>query len=448
MDKSSPITRHVFAEDRTYKKELIQFEGLETTVKVGSLIAKVKKKSELNIFLNAITIGQNTEGMSVPIYKAADILGDRVLMRGQVNLRGEQVDPRFNALLESSLFIDADPDAFSYPATVEAYTGFVRTLDPRLAFGQRILASFNRDEDDKLKKNVDAYNRAWEITMADPRERIRLGQAYVLYPFRLGGRIPSVLTRTMESTAPESLDHAALLNKEASSICRTNNLPKVLTLSIGHTALSNRSTIKEIVSMIMDKNAFGNKFDILHLSMPNQDIHNSSAQRKNFAIIAEMINDLKIAHGVKTIVNDVDIAFAEVCVGLGFAYASTPLDGNTSVTHFARYDQENIGYGRAPIPAELDWLPFGSFVEEYKDNGNRYPYYSATARSLDGHTDFKAEVDARDWNPIRKTIFTEAIDDLNLLNFQAAEKKEFVEGVKKKIWDSNKKNYIDLLKAF
>ena len=187
--------------------------------------------------------------------------------------------------------------------------------------------------------------------------------------------------------------------------------------------------------MIMDKNAFGNKFDLLHLSIPSQDIHGSSAQRKNFGILAEMIDDLKVGHGVKA------------SMGLGFAFASTPLDGNTSVTHFAKYDQQNIGYGRAPIPAELDWMPFGSFVADYKENGNRYPYYSATARSLDGHADFKAEVEAKVWNPIRKTIFAEAIDDLNLLNFQAAEKKEFLEGVKKKIWDSNKKNYIDLLKA-
>lgn len=446
MDKSNPITRQLFAEDRTYKREVVQLDGLETTLKLGSIFPKIKRKSELDIFLKTVPMGTLTDGISVPIYSAGDLLSERVLRSKQTALGGGLADIAFANLLEATLIIDPVVDALSYASTVEDYVAVLRFWDNRLQFPQRILHSFNRDEEGKLVRNVDAYNEAWAISMGDARERIRLCQGYVFYPFRLGSRLPAAFTRTIEHSEPESLIHAALLNKESNLICKSNKLPKILSLSIGRTALSSRSFIKEIIDNIVNRNAFGNSFDLLHLSLPNNDIHGNSAQRKNFMMLYSMVSRLKYEHGVKPLINDVDIALAEASMGMGFAHAITPLDGNTSATHFAKYDKENKGYGKAPIPADLDWLPFGVFTEEYSANGRRYPYYSVTARSLDNHKDLRRELTAGEWNPARKTIFAEFIEDINGLNLKAAHDKEFVEGVRKRISDSNKKNYTDLLK--
>ncbi|MDE1868791.1 MAG: hypothetical protein KGH60_02385, partial [Candidatus Micrarchaeota archaeon] len=100
---------------------------------------------------------------------------------------------------------------------------------------------------------------------------------------------------------------------------------------------------------------------------------------------------------------------------------------------------------KAPIPVELDWLPFNILLEEYKANGNQYPFYSKTAQSLNGHEDLSVEITQNEWNASRKTIFAEAVEEINHLNNKAAQDKEFIEGLKKRIWESNKANYSKLL---
>lgn len=445
MEASKSVVRQIFAEDRLYKRAAIQLTETQTTFKLGSVFNKIKTRREFEIALNATPLGENTDGISIPIHVAGEILGERLANRNQRNLKGQLVDSAFVNLLENTLMIDSAIDVLGASNSVVAYTDFLKTLEPRASFPKRILSSFDKDGKGKLQKNKDAYNLAWEECIEDPKERIRLCEAYVFYPFRLGSRMPSMFTRMIESKVSESLPHAALLSRECNSICSSNNLPKILPLSIGSTALSSRSLISELISEIMDKNAFGNKFDFVSLSLPSNDIHNSSGQRRNFMLLYDMINRLRYEYGVKAIINDVDVALAETCMGMGFSYATTPLDGNTGATHFRKYDVENNKYGRAPIPAELDWLPFDIFVEEYNANGHQYPFYSATARSLNGHEDLRSELTPEEWTRARKTIFAEATEELNSLNNKAAVSKEFVEGLKKRIWDSNKTNYIKLL---
>ncbi len=445
MEVSKTIVRQIFAEDRLYKREVIHLQEAQTTFKLGSIFNKIKTKRELEIALNATQLGTNTDGISIPIHVAREMLGERLVTRNQRNLSGGVMDSVFANLLENTLMIDPAMDMLAASNSVEAYTDFIKALEPRISFPKRILSSFDKDEKGKLQKNKDAYNLAWEGCIEDPKEYIRLCEAYLFYPFSLGSRMPSFFTRMIESKVPESLIHAALLSKTCNSICKSNKLPKILSLSIGATALSSRSLISELISEIMDKNAFGNKFDFVSLSMPNNDIHNSSGQRRNFMLLYDMIIRLKFEYGVKAIINDVDVALAETCMGMGFSYATTPLDGNTSMTHFRKYDTINSKYGKAPIPIELDWLPFDIFLEEYNANGHQYPFYSATAQSLNGHEDLRAELTPEEWTRARKTIFAEATEELNSLNSKAAINKEFVEGLKKRIWDSNKTNYTKLL---
>jgi hypothetical protein len=439
------MVKQIFVEDRLYKREVVQLKETQTTFKFGSIFNKIKTRNEFEIALAATPLGENTDGISIPIHAAKEILAERLASRNQRNLNGQIADSAFASLLENTLMIDSAIDALGIPTSVKTYTDFLKTLEPKISFPKRILSSFDKDDEGKLRKNKDAYNIAWEECVEDPKERIRLCEKFVLYPFSLGSRMPTAFTRTIESKVPESLPHAALLSKECNSICSIYKLPKILPLSIGSTALSSRTLINDLISEIMDKNAFGNQFDFVSLSLPNNDIHNNSGQRRNFMLLYDMINQLKYEYGVKAIINDVEIALAETCMGMGFSYATTPLDGNTSTTHFRKYDTENSRYGRAPIPAELDWMQFDIFLEEYNANGHKYPFYSPTAKSLNGHKDFRAEITPEEWTHARKTIFAEATEDLNLMNNKAAASKEFVEGLRKRIWDSNKTNYTKLL---
>lgn len=412
------------------------------------IIPKIKTKSELAIFLASGDFGKNTFGASFSLFSSGDILRERLFRSKQMNFETKDGEPTqksiedklLSLINKGTVFFEPEPELLGYHQLVGEYASFIKSLNPNSNFSDNILKSFKRKEKRTIRDD-EAYEAAWDSFMKDAKQLTKFCENMILYQTELRPKFPLSFTRMVDNTY-SSIEHAAILNKECNSISQASGLPPVLTVSIGNTALSRTKNIMALQEAIIEKNKFGDAFEIAYFAFPNQCVHDNFVHRKNFLSVIGIAKKLQ-AYGVSVVFGNLEFSLALAALGKGINLVTSPIDGNTILReHKGGY----VNVGKIPIFEQLDWLPFEDFKDEYDLNGKRFPFYSATSRELD-NKNFPRKLPHKDKEEInykRKFIACDIIDELNHLVFDGIKKKETMEGIRQRLWQSNKANLCKL----
>jgi hypothetical protein len=441
MDKKNVKILERIAKDREYSNEILQLENRTAyRLRTASVIPRIESEKDLQMVLDTGLTMHNTYGLSMPILAASKLLDNRIKGSRQRGMTTDSVDQAFVDMMQNAIVV-MEPEAanLAYKTTYEDYLEFIKSIAGRLDFVTNMEAAYKDD-----KRNLQLYEEAWAKLVKNDTEIVKLTEKYLSHQVRLQGKMPIGFTRMIEGYPSDAIEHAAALNREANTVCESQGWSKTLNLSIGGTALSRISIIKQLRAAVLEKGRFGNSFDYAYITMPNYGIRNSIAQWKNMEIVFDMVDSLR-KNNIVVVMGNVDWALAEVCMARGIAYASTSISGKRAV-----FGGGGSGgpekYGKMPLPDSYDWQEFYSFNDNFIDpqgyNGT-YPYYSHAAVQLNDRDLLSYKPKAI--NMIRRQIFLEALDNQNAYRITAAQQGVLVEGTIKRLWESSKPDYTKFL---
>lgn len=407
---------------------------------ISALVPSIQTKSELDIVLRDDVDKRFLSGIVIPTVLSEKILFNRRLKAMQTNLMGTSADRMYEQMNSKLIIFDNTTEYVYYRNGWPIFKQFVEEIKGIDRFVSLIDASFN---DSRRGADPGTQSRAWTYLSNNEALRIEFIKHFFKAQSMHRSFYLSCPSQMLHREVDNCVENAAALNKSAAVLAGAYGKPFQLTININDTALKSSRFMKEFYKAVMVENLFGSDFESICFKFPNEQIHSSSTERKNFSAILDMIGKLKEQNKTAMILNS-DPALALVSVNRGVDVVGVPLSGNTRIMITSEKAPGFIRQGNFFNPFNLENLGFEDFNEIFEMN-NRIPFHRCVGCDNLENKNLK-KMSTIEYNIYRKVHMLCCLTELTKQIRDAVERKELGVGTWDRISRSNYKNYVELVR--